>query len=119
MSEGKRTAAFAAAIEVRVRDRLLAGAPNGGPTQRTWFVLDVRSERRDDGNWDLLVLFRDKRRPGCTFGFRFADLRKWRGLVPEAGPLANICVANLEESIEAGDSGFDDLDCEPGTTVWV
>lgn len=118
MGDDAGASRFVAHVERFVRARLLRKDRDLDSVDPPWNVLDVTTEKRD-GNWDLVVLFRDDRHPECSFGFRFDDLRKWRELVPEPGPLANICVANFEESVEAGDAGFDALDCEPGDTVWI
>lgn len=119
MGDNGSTRSFPGEVERCVRARLVSEDREPMSPARSWTVRNVTCEQRENDNWDLVVFFSDSRHPECAFGFRFGDLRKWQELVPEPEPLANICVANFEEAVEAGDSGFGDLDCRPGETVWV
>jgi hypothetical protein len=113
---GSQTPPFVTELVRRVRASLLPPSPAPG---RSWTITEIRAEERAEARWDLVILFRDATRPKCLFGFRFGDLGRWQRMVPEVGPLANICVANLEESIEAGDSRLADVDCSPDEIAWI
>ena len=80
---------------------------------------EVRVETSTEGRFDLVIVFTDHSRPGCRFGFRWADILHWATMVDEPGPLANICFANLEEIVEAGDSDYPGLPCVPGEITWI
>ncbi|MDQ3982694.1 MAG: hypothetical protein M3271_08450 [Actinomycetota bacterium] len=119
MHEAADVPDFVAAVAKGVGDVLLGSENAGGRIAAPIVVDEVRVDADPSGAFDLVIMFRDRSRPRCTFGFRWSDLVKEQesGLQPQS--LVNICLANLEEAITAGDSAYPTTDCSPGDVIWV
>ncbi|HYJ68722.1 MAG TPA: hypothetical protein VEX15_13810 [Nocardioidaceae bacterium] len=83
-------------------------------------VSDVRLEG-EHPDTDLIVLFTDKSRPGCQFGFRMplsATSLYEDGSIDDPESAVGVAMANLDEDIGAVGYGLPS-NCRPGEVVWL
>jgi hypothetical protein len=109
-----------------VRQVLLVNDPQVGQGDRRVTIDDVRLEQKQASDQEVIILFREVRRPQCIFGFRavaheptpqfMSDGRL--GDVNDPEGWAAVIYANFRERIEALDMGLPEQCSEQGIT-WV
>ena len=108
-----------------LRHRLIQQEPQIWSGNEQIIVEEVRLEPKKLEENDIVILFREKRRPHCLFGFR-TDPPPVQILTADGGTRldedpeghAEVLYVNLKEQVEAADMGLP-KDCTADHIAWI
>ena len=105
----------------------LASYPLAGPDGKDILIEDIHLEQDKQEHSDIVILFREGKRPHCLFGFRMfarepvAPEQEWKeNEDPEGQAIGHgtVIYGNLMERLQAADMGLP-KDCLAAGVTWI
>lgn len=107
--------------EVLLGQQRRGGTPTEGSLQQRITVEEVRLDAFSAGPGMIVVLYRDRRRPECLFGWQreaSEPTEAEESFIPDPEIQATVVLANFEEHIIGSPRGLPE-DCSPGDVNWT